>query len=85
VSFDHLWWLVRSAGRKLREDPTDLPRIPAWNRVTSALPDFLERLSTTVTEENRKADQAIMAEEHREAPVEIPADVQAKKPTLKTS
>ena len=76
---------VRSAGRKLREDPTDLPRIPAWNRVTSALPDFLERLSTTVTEENRKADQAIMAEEKRETPIEIPADVQAKKPTLKTS
>ena len=58
---------------------------PEGNRVTSALPDFLERLSTTVTEENRKADQTIMAEEHRETPIEIPADVQAKKPTLKTS
>jgi len=50
---------VRRAGQQFREDPTDLPRIPAWNRVMSALPDFLDRLSTIVHQENQMAIDTI--------------------------
>jgi glucosyl-3-phosphoglycerate synthase len=50
---------VRRAGQQFREDPTDLPRIPAWNRVMSALPDFLDRLSSVVHEENQMAIDAM--------------------------
>ncbi len=50
---------VRRAGQQFREDPTDLPRIPAWNRVMSALPDFLDRLSATVKSENEQAQKAL--------------------------
>ncbi len=56
---------IRLAGHNFQEAPTDLPRIPAWNRVMSALPDFLERLSAVVTEENRRADQAIAEQKTR--------------------
>jgi len=54
---------VRLGGQEFRQDPTNLPRIPAWNRVMSALPDLLDRLSAIVTEENHRADQALAAEE----------------------
>ena len=54
---------IRLAGERFREDPTDLPRIPPWNRVMSALPDFLDRLSAVVADENRKADLAIAAQD----------------------
>ncbi|MFC1783003.1 glycosyl transferase [Planctomycetota bacterium] len=56
---------VRLGAKEFRKDPTDLPRIPAWNRVMSALPDFLDRLSAVVTEENRQADQALAAEKRK--------------------
>jgi len=56
---------IRLAGKRFREDPTDLPRIPAWNRVMSALPDFLDRLSAIVSEENRLAD-ITLAQQERE-------------------
>lgn len=65
---------IREAGRGFRLDPTDLPRIPAWNRVMSALPDFLDRLSAIVTEENRKANQAIAAQERKLSSVEYPVE-----------
>ncbi|MBN1765753.1 MAG: hypothetical protein JW860_10885 [Sedimentisphaerales bacterium] len=66
---------VRLAGQRYHDDPTDLPRIPAWNRIMSALPDFPERLSAIVTEENRQADQAIIAEKHRALRnLDLPAD-----------
>ncbi len=63
---------IRIAGREFRDDPTDLPCIPPWNRVMSALPDFLDRLSAVVTEENRRADQALAAEQRKIIPVERP-------------
>ena len=50
---------IRLAGRRFREDPTDLPRIPAWNRIMSALPDFPDRLAAVVKEENQQADHAL--------------------------
>ncbi|MCP4712297.1 MAG: hypothetical protein GY869_27060 [Planctomycetes bacterium] len=56
---------VRLAATEFHKDPTDLPRIPAWNRVMSALPDFLDRLSAVVTEENRMADQALAAQKRK--------------------
>ena len=54
---------IALAGDKIMADPTDLPRIHAWNRVMSALPDFLDRLSAVVAEENRQAEMALAAEE----------------------
>lgn len=54
---------VSLAGDKILADPTDLPRIPAWNRVMSALPDFVDRLSTVVAEENRAAELALVSRE----------------------
>ncbi len=50
---------IRLAGRRFREAPTDLPRIPAWNRVMSALPDFPDRLAAVVKKENQQADLAL--------------------------
>lgn len=41
------------AGKEFQEDPLYSPLIPNWNRVTSAIPDFLERLMEVVEEENR--------------------------------
>lgn len=55
---------ISLAGEKILADPTDLPRIPAWNRVMSALPDFLDRLSGVVAEENRQAELALVAAEN---------------------
>ena len=56
---------VTLAGDKVLEESSDLPRIPAWNRVMSALPDFLDRLSAVVTEENQKAELALAAENRK--------------------
>lgn len=58
---------ISLAGEKILADPTDLPRIPAWNRVMSAMPDFLDRLSTVVAEENRQAELALVAAEGSES------------------
>jgi len=55
---------ISLAGEKILADPTDLPRIPAWNRVMSALPDFVDRLSGVVAEENRRAELALAAEDN---------------------
>jgi glucosyl-3-phosphoglycerate synthase len=41
------------AARAVLEDPLGTPLIPNWNRVTSAVPDFLERLRAAVDEDNR--------------------------------
>lgn len=41
------------AARAVTEDPLGTPLIPNWNRVTSAVPDFLERLRQAVDEDNR--------------------------------
>jgi len=43
---------IRIAGKEFQENPLYSPLIPNWNRVTSAIPDFLEQLETVVEEEN---------------------------------
>ncbi|MCF7957812.1 MAG: glycosyl transferase [Phycisphaerae bacterium] len=68
---------IALAADHFQTDPTDLPRIPAWNRVMAAIPDFMERLSETVIHENRKADLVIIAERHREGSSRFKPDVMA--------
>jgi len=43
---------IRIAGKEFQENPLYSPLIPNWNRVTSAIPDFLERLNAVVEKEN---------------------------------
>lgn len=43
---------LQIAGRESIEDPLYSPLIPSWNRVTSAIPDFLEKLRVAVEEDN---------------------------------
>ena len=43
---------IRIASQKFLEDPLGSPLIPNWNRVTSAIPDFLEQLELAVEEDN---------------------------------
>lgn len=43
---------IQIAGREFLENPLYSPLIPNWNRVTSAIPDFLKKLYATVEEEN---------------------------------
>lgn len=43
---------LRIAGQTIIEIPLGLPLIPSWNRVTSAVPDLLERIQAAVLEDN---------------------------------
>ncbi len=43
---------IMHAGEDFLENPMDTPFIPSWNRVTSAMPDFLERLYDAVEADN---------------------------------
>jgi glucosyl-3-phosphoglycerate synthase len=43
---------VQIAGKETLEDPLYSPLIPSWNRVTSAIPDFLDRLRAAVNADN---------------------------------
>ena len=43
---------IQIAGREYLENPLYSPLITNWNRVTSAIPEFLEKLLTMVDEEN---------------------------------
>jgi len=43
---------IQIAGKEFQEDPRYSPLIPNWNRVTSAVPDFLEQLHATIEKEN---------------------------------
>ncbi len=43
---------IELASKAFVEDPLRIPLIPAWNRVTSAIPDFLERLKNAVDDDN---------------------------------
>lgn len=43
---------VTIAGETIIETPLGLPLIPSWNRVTSALPDLLDRIQAAVREDN---------------------------------
>jgi glucosyl-3-phosphoglycerate synthase len=43
---------IRVAGKEFQENPLYSPLIPNWNRVTSAIPDFLDKLQAVVEEKN---------------------------------
>ncbi len=43
---------IQIAGREFLENPLYSPLIPNWNRVTSAIPDFLKQLQDVVEKEN---------------------------------
>jgi glucosyl-3-phosphoglycerate synthase len=44
---------IEIAARTVTEDPLGTPLIPNWNRVTSAIPEFLERFRQAVEEDNK--------------------------------
>jgi glucosyl-3-phosphoglycerate synthase len=44
---------IKIAGKEFLDDPLSAPEIPNWNRVTSAIPDFLDKLKEVVEEDNR--------------------------------
>lgn len=41
------------AGERFTEDPTGMPLIPNWNRITSAIPNFFDLLIEAVDADNR--------------------------------
>ena len=43
---------IELASKAFVEDPLSIPLIPSWSRVTSAIPDFLERLKNAVNDDN---------------------------------
>jgi glucosyl-3-phosphoglycerate synthase len=43
---------IQIAGKEFQENPLYSPLIPNWNRVTSAIPDILEKLQEVVEKEN---------------------------------
>ena len=53
---------IRLAAQAFFREPTDMPRLPSWQRVMSALPDFIDRLRDVVVAENEEADQAVAQE-----------------------
>jgi glucosyl-3-phosphoglycerate synthase len=44
---------IRTAAREYMADPLGGPLIPNWNRVESAMPDFLEEFREAVEADNR--------------------------------
>lgn len=44
---------VKKAAQTIMEDPLGVPLIASWDRVTSAIPDILNRIKNTVEEDNR--------------------------------
>jgi glucosyl-3-phosphoglycerate synthase len=55
---------LRMAADQFLEDPLGVPLIPNWNRVDSALPDFLDRWREAIDGEEARARAAIAAGEH---------------------
>ena len=49
---------LRAAGLGFVRDPMDVPQIPNWNRVASALPDFLDELRVAVEEDASESGSA---------------------------
>lgn len=45
---------IDAAARAVLDDPLGTPLIPNWNRVTSAIPEFLDRLRNAVEEDNKE-------------------------------
>jgi len=46
---------IQIAGKEFMDDPLYSPIIPSWNRVASAIPDFLDRLRKAVDQDNAAA------------------------------
>lgn len=44
---------IETAAKTVLEDPLGSPQIPSWNRVTSAVPEFLDLLHAAVEEDNK--------------------------------
>jgi glucosyl-3-phosphoglycerate synthase len=44
---------IKIASKEFLDDPLSTPEIPNWNRVTSAIPDFLDKLREAVEEDNK--------------------------------
>jgi len=55
VMVDAFTRTIHIAGQEFLENPGYSPLIPNWNRVTSALPDFLTKLVECVEEDNQSA------------------------------
>ena len=45
---------VMNSGNYFLENPMEVPFIPSWNRVISAVPDILERLRDAVEQDNKE-------------------------------
>ncbi len=45
---------IEIAAKEFWENPRSWPAIPNWNRVTSAIPDFLEQLKEAVEQDNKR-------------------------------
>jgi glucosyl-3-phosphoglycerate synthase len=45
---------IRQAAEVITEDPLGVPLIASWDRVTSAIPDILDRIRVAVEEDNRR-------------------------------
>jgi glucosyl-3-phosphoglycerate synthase len=44
---------IVSAGQQFLETPFEVPQIPNWNRVASAVPNIFEMLIDAVEQDNR--------------------------------
>jgi glucosyl-3-phosphoglycerate synthase len=44
---------IKIASKEFLDDPLSAPEIPNWNRVTSAIPDLLDKLREAVEEDNK--------------------------------
>jgi glucosyl-3-phosphoglycerate synthase len=44
---------IKIASKEFLDDPLSAPEIPNWNRVTSAIPDFLDKLREAVEGDNK--------------------------------
>jgi len=44
---------IKTASKEFLDNPLGTPEIPNWNRVTSAIPDFLSKLRKAVEEDNK--------------------------------
>ncbi len=64
---------LRVAAERYLEDPLGSPLIPNWNRVDSALPDFLDRWRDAIDSELSSAEAALAAGEKGSLEVASPA------------
>lgn len=44
---------IKKAAEAITEDPLGVPLIAGWDRVTSAIPDILDRIKIAVEEDNK--------------------------------